>query len=93
MNKYELTVVIDGKATSAKKKAVGDKITKLVGVLEGKVGKVEDWGVKDLTFRIKKSDSGVFLHFPLELTGAAAKALMNKVKVEEDIIRYLLVRK
>lgn len=91
MDKYELTVVVDGKS-AAKKKTVTDKVEKLVSVLKGKVGKVEDWGVKDLAYKIKKSQSGIFVHFPLELEGSAAKSLGDKLRIEDDIIRYLLVR-
>ncbi len=92
MGKYELVIVLDGKATAAKKKAVEAKIKKLVTVFKGKIGKVDDWGKKDLAYKIKKSNSGVFLLFNLELTGEAAKALPNKLRLEEEIIRYLLVR-
>jgi len=92
MSKYELVIVLDGKATAAKKKAVETKVKKLVTVFKGEVEKVDDWGKKDLAYKIKKSNSGVFLLFTLELTAAAAKALPNKIRLEEEIIRYLLVR-
>lgn len=44
MNKYELTVVLDPKATVAKKKKVIETIEKIISLLKGKLGKVEDWG-------------------------------------------------
>ncbi len=93
MNTYELTVIIDGKSSGAKKKAVVEKITKFVTTLKGKVGKLSDWGVKDLAYQIKKSTSGVYLHFPLELEASGAKALQAKLRVEEELLRSLLIRK
>jgi small subunit ribosomal protein S6 len=93
MNKYELTIVLDGKATAAKKKAAVEKIQKIITTFKGKVEKVDDWGKKELAYKIGKSDSGVFLLFSLELSGEGAKALPNKLKLEEEIIRYLLVKK
>ena len=92
MNKYELTFIIDGKATPAKKKAVCVTITKMGSLLKGKVGTVEDWGAKDLAYKIGKSTSGNYFYFPLELPAEAVKALTEKVKAEDDIIRYLLIR-
>jgi small subunit ribosomal protein S6 len=92
MHKYELTFLIDGKATPAKKKAVSALISKTVGLLKGKVGTVEDWGTKDLAYKIGKSTSGNYFYFPLELPAEAVKALTEKVKAEDDIIRYLLIR-
>lgn len=92
MRKYELTVLLDGKATAAKKKSVKEKLDKLIEVNEGKLGTFEDWGEKDLAFPIKKSMSGIFLHFPLELNPDRAKNLSSKLKVEDEILRYLLVK-
>ncbi len=93
MRKYELTLVLDGKATSAKKKSVQEFIEKVVKTIKGKVGKIEEWGKKDLAYKIDKSTSGEFLTFPLELDVQSLKGIFLKLKSEEDIIRYLLVRK
>jgi small subunit ribosomal protein S6 len=92
MSKYELTLVLDGKATAAKKKSVVETIEKIVKALGGKVGRMEDWGVKDLAYKIDKSTTGVYLHFLLEMDGTAVKQLMLKLKTEEGIIRHLLIR-
>lgn len=83
MNKYELNVVIDSKATAAKKKAFIEKITKMVKLAKGEVGKIEDFGEKAY---------GIVLMFPLELGAAEAKGLLTKVRQDEDVIKQLLVR-
>lgn len=90
---YELTVVLAGGASAGKKKSVQETIGKMVKTFKGKVGKVEDWGEKKLAYKIVKNDSGVFLFFPLELEPETVKTLSSKLNLEEDIIRYLLVRK
>ena len=53
MNKYELTVILEGKATGAKKKSVLETLEKSIKMLEGKIEKAEDWGVKELFHEIK----------------------------------------
>jgi small subunit ribosomal protein S6 len=93
MQSYELTIILPGDVSSAKKKATQESVEKIVKVLKGKVGKVEDWGKKEFAYEIKKNTSGVYLHFPLELGEEAIKALPQKLNLEEGIIRYLLVRK
>jgi len=92
MGNYELTVVLSGNTTVAKKKNTQEAIAKIVKIIGGKVGKVENWGKKELAYKIAKNDSGIFLHFPLELEAEAAKNLDTKLNLEEDIIRYLLIR-
>jgi len=84
MEKYELTIVLDEKTTPAKKKKVVETIEKIVGLLKGKLGKVEDWGVKE---------QGLYLFFPLETSRSSVKMIATKVSQEEDINKYLLIRK
>lgn len=93
MNKYELTVVLPGKATAAKKKSVTESIEKLAKILKGKVGKVDDWGVIDFAYLIKKNTQGAFLSFPLEIEASMVSQLDTKLRMEDNIIRYLIVRK
>ena len=92
MNSYNLTVILDGKATAAKKKAALEKLSSLVTTFEGKIGDIEDLGEKDLAYEINKSTTGVYLNLPLTMNGEAAKKLMDKVRLEDYVLRYLLVR-
>ena len=93
MQKYELTVLLDGKTTSAKKKSVRDEVEKLVKGSKGKVGAVEDWGEKTLAYKIGKSESGNYLFFPLELDPQEVKGLSTKLNINENVVRLLLIRK
>ena len=91
--KYELTIVLDGATSAAKKKTTLEKVTKLVEVFGGKVGKPQDLGVKDLAYKISKSETGIYIFLPLELDAKGAKSLGDKIRLEEGLIRYLLIRK
>lgn len=92
MNNYELTVVLDGKATAAKKTAVTKSVEKILTMGKGKLVKTTDWGVKDLVYKIAKSTSGAFLHMEVSMEPSFVKQLDNKLKMEENVIRYLIVR-
>ncbi|MBI3397107.1 30S ribosomal protein S6 [Candidatus Woesebacteria bacterium] len=92
MNKYELTVILDGKISSAKKKKVQESLGKIVETFKGSVTKIEDWGVKELNYKIKKSSSGSYLFLSLELESSAAKGLLAKLRAESEILRYLLIK-
>ena len=93
MRKYELTIVLAGGTTPAKKKSIQAKVEKIVSDLKGKTGKVADWGKLGLEYPIKENNTGIFLHFPLELDPAKAKEIDGTLNLEEDLLRYLLVRK
>jgi len=90
---YELTVVLPEKATTAKKKAVAETLSKIVKLAKGQVKKTDDLGKIDLSYPIKGNKSGVFMYFELELEPTEIKSLDQKMKLEEGIIRYLLVKK
>lgn len=92
MNNYELTIVLPGKMSNSKRKSSRELIEKLVKTLKGKIKKVNDWGELDLAYPIVKNDTGVFVHFDLELEPQSPKSIDEKLKMEEDVIRYLLVK-
>lgn len=93
MNKYELTLVLDGKAGAAKKKKITETLEKLLKIIKGEIKESKEWGVKELAYKIGKSETGLFLYFELELEPAAVKQLNEKLRVDPDIIRYLVVKK
>jgi len=93
MNIYELTVVLQGGVTPAKKKSVSEKIEKLVKDGKGKVAKIDEWGKIDLAYKIKKEPAGFFIHYNLEAEGSVAKSIKDKLRLDNDILRYLIVKK
>lgn len=92
MNKYELTLILESKTTSAKKKSFLESLEKVIKILEGKVEKAEDWGVKELFHEIKKKNEGLYLHMPVELPAKSAKQLDQKLRMDENVLRHLLVK-
>lgn len=93
MNKYELTVVLDGKAGSAKKKKVTETLENTLKIFKGELKETKDWGVKDLAYKLGKSETGLYLFFELEVDPKGVKALNDKLRTDVDILRYLLINK
>jgi len=93
MNKYELTLVLDGKAGAAKKKKVLETFEKTLKIFKGAVNESKEWGVKELAYKIGKSQTGLFLFLEVEMDPKGAKALNDKLRTDPDIIRFLLINK
>lgn len=93
MSRYELTVVLPGKSTPAKKKTSRESVEKIIKTLKGKIERADDWGEIGFSYPIAKNNTGNFLHFNLELNAESAKTIVEKLRLEEGIIRYLLVKK
>jgi len=92
MNYYELTAVLPGDSTASKKKQVKESLQKLIKIFEGEIVENKDWGDIELSYPIKKSTSGFFMFFNLKLKPENAKKLEEKLRVDEELIRFLMIR-
>ena len=92
MNKYELTIILPGKSTPAKQKAQLERIEKYIKSFKGVVSKVDEWGRLDLSYKIKGNESGVFMLLNVELNADEVKKLGDKLKMEDEILRFLLIK-
>ena len=58
----------------------------------GTVGKAEYWGLRNLSYRVKKHRKGHYLHLNLDAPAAAITELERTQRIHEDVLRYLTVR-
>ncbi len=93
MNSYYLTLVLKPELEEKERKALLDSISKKVSGTEGKVEKEDLWGVRTLAYSIKRKTSGYFAHFEVSADPKDMKGLDKSLRVEEDILRYLLIRR
>jgi small subunit ribosomal protein S6 len=58
----------------------------------GKVAKTEYWGVKSLTYRIRKNRKAHMTLLNIEAPAPALAEMERQMRLSEDIIRYLTIR-
>lgn len=75
------------------RKELLDAVVKKVISDKGQVTREDIWGARDLSYPIKHQTKGFYAHFEVETDPKIARDLDKILKVEEDIIRYLLVRR
>lgn len=92
MNSYYLTLVLKADLEEKERKALLDSMVKKLIGEDGKIEKEDLWGNKDLAYPIKKQIKGFVAHFEVTTDPKNAKTIDKALKVEEDILRYLLVR-
>ena len=91
-NLYELMLLLKPSATADDEKKITEQIGKLIKTY-GKIVSSASLGKKPLAYPIKKEVSGVYLLLTLELAGKEANRITEKLKLEELILRHLLVKK
>src|SRR5436190_12484337 len=65
------------------------------GVIEqlgGKITKAEQWGVKSLSYRLRKNRKAHFTLFNVDAPAAALNEVERQERLSEDVLRYLTVR-
>lgn len=93
MNLYLLTLVLKPKMEEQERKTLLDSIVKKITGSDGKVEKEDLWGERPLVYPIKRQASGFYAHFEIAADPKNAKGLDKSLDLEEDVLRYLLIRK
>jgi small subunit ribosomal protein S6 len=65
------------------------------GVIEqlgGKIAKTEQWGVKSLSYRLRKNRKAHFTLLNVDAPPAALNEVERQERLSEDILRYITVR-
>ncbi len=74
---------------------VEDLTNQLKGVIEGlggKVTKVESWGVKSLSFRIRKNRKAHLTLLNVDAPPAALAEVERQERFNEDVLRFMTIR-
>ena len=74
---------------------VEELTTQLTGVIEqlgGKVTKLEQWGVKSLSYRVRKNRKAHFTFMNVDAPSAALSEIERQERLNEDVLRYLTIR-
>jgi len=67
-------------------------MTGIVEGLGGKVVKMENWGVRSLTYRMNKNRKAHFVLMNIDAPSTAVTEIERQERISEDVIRYLTVR-
>ena len=68
------------------------QMTTIVEGAGGKVVKMENWGVRSLTYRMNKNRKAHFVLMNIDAPSAAIAEIERQERISEDVIRYLTTR-
>jgi len=74
---------------------VDDLVAHYKGVIEangGSVGKIENWGLKSLTYRVKKNRKAYYTLIELNTPAKALNEMERQMGLSEDVLRFLTVK-
>ena len=93
MNKYELALVINPTIDDEARAAEMEKVQELIKRFGGTIEKVDDWGKRRLAYEIQKLNEGYYSFTTFEAEPTAPAEIESRVRIMENVLRYLIVRK
>ena len=92
MNSYEHTFIAKPELSESQIKKVSEKYKEIVSKNSGKILKIEEWGLRTLSYQIKNSKKGIYFHFKLEGDGKTIEELEKAENIDNMLLRYLTVK-
>jgi len=92
MNLYEHTIIARQDTSPAQLKQLQEKYSKIVEKNEGDIVKLENWGLMNLSYLIKRNKKGNYIHFKIKAEGKTISELEKNEKIDKNLLRYLTVR-
>ena len=88
---YESVVIARQDVSTTQVDTLADELTAILTEGGGKVTKRENWGLRSLTYRIKKNRKGHYLLLNIDAPPAAVNEYERRMRINEDVLRYLTV--
>jgi len=92
MRTYELTFIVQPGVEDDGFPAVVEQVQEWIKAQGGEVLKTDLWGKRRLAYPIRKHREGYYALIQARIEPAALNELEHNLKLNEDILRYLLVR-
>ena len=91
MTLYETLFVVHPEKGMRMKEFV-ERFKKVIEGQEGTISHVDEWGARDLAYKIEKQGRGYYTLLRYRASGRAVEELERNLKLTDGILRYLTVR-
>jgi small subunit ribosomal protein S6 len=89
---YEHVLIARQDISPAQAETLNEEMKTLIEGQGGHVAKIEYWGLRNLTYRIKKNRKGHYSLLAIDAPAAAVKEMERQLSINEDVLRYLTLK-
>jgi small subunit ribosomal protein S6 len=89
---YECVFIARQDVSAPQVETLTEEFSNVITAGGGTVSKKEYWGLRNITYRIKKNRKGHYVLLNLDSPSAAVKEMERQMSISEDILRVLTVR-
>ena len=92
MANYESVLVARQDLGASQVSNIVEDLTNVIKKEGGEVVRVDNWGLKNLAYRIKKNRKGHYVVLNIAAPASAIAEYERLMRVNEDVIRYMTVK-
>ena len=92
MNCYEHTLIVKQDKFGNQSEKIINKYENVINKNSGKVLKIEEWGLRNLSHIIKNNKKGFYFHIKFEGMGKTIEELEKAENIDQMLIRFLTVK-
>lgn len=89
---YETVFIARQDLSDAQVKTLSDGYQKIITDAGGKIHKTENWGLRNLAYRIQKNRRGHYVLIESDSPAPAIHEMERTMRLNEDILRFMSIR-
>ena len=93
MSNYEGVFIINPELSNDAAKGIVAQLQDFISKNGGRVDGLQEWGKRRLAFKIRKKHEGNYVILNFQLDSQQTKKLEQSLRLNDQILRYLLVNK
>ncbi len=89
---YETVFIARQDISAAQAEALADQYAEHITSNEGRISRRENWGLKNLAYRMNKNRKGHYVLFNYEASSDVVAEMERTMRLSEDVLRYMTIR-
>ena len=89
---YESVIIGRQDLTSSQFETLIEKFISIIASFKGKIKKRENWGLRNLAYKINKNRKGHYILLNIDASSEAIFEYERLLRLDEDIIRFLTIK-
>jgi len=89
---YEHVLIARQDISAQQAEQLNEDLKALIEGSGGHIAKIEYWGLRNLTYRIKKNRKGHYSLLAIDAPAPSVKEMERQLSLNEDVLRYMTIR-
>ncbi len=92
MRSYEVALILHPDLDEEQQQAIIERLSQVLTADGGQVENVESWGLRRLSYPIKKVQKGIYYFIQGQFPVSALPELDRTARLSEEVLRHMVVR-